>query len=621
LPQAILNALVDREAYRVCPLLTAGNFVSFCRARKMDVQAERLRQLERLGLFLPMLRIYRIDVPHKVEYVDDGRRYHDLGPLGENEAWDGALRNELAGFDFSQRVIRSWLEHRNAWDPRSEASPHVATIETEPRRHECYYSQFQIFELDDLLRPLTATVELEWALRNDGSIDPAWGDQLRSNLSGFAARVTRRDTPVADPDIGAICQIISDRYYPKTQGNERHVTIPMGGSHFFNWDWYAFARQWDAASVAHALNLDKAALTRIYERVFLQYRWTDPLENWQGLVRFIHLGKRQRLKDDALRAHSFGEMAKMLRLFHQDAFGEPLDAHAEFGHTVIDRTPDIMAEDDPLRALELVANDFGVNPKPQLVLFVEGATELMVVPLLFDRMYATTLGVFGIELVSVRGVSNATGGNDSSYSALWRLIDYLHHHQTIAFVLLDNEGLAPVNIDKGLRRAASIHFPDRRVTRPNYVKLWKLSFEMDNFNDSELAKALTRYAEGQARFSAADVKQCRESASLPKKNSKQRTLDVLYTERVGRNLNKPQFGRTLIELMFDPATKRKPQHRPIVRFLEKVAERAARNHQPLTHAMWEYNQRTGYFGTLRPGAVARRKNPFEIGTRKHRTSK
>ena len=301
----------------------------------------------------------------------------------------------------------------------------------------------------------------------------------------------------------------------------------------------------------------------------------------------------------------------MLRLFYHDAFGDPLDAHGEFGRTVIERTPDIMAEHDPLGALELVANDFGVNPKPQLVLFVEGATELTVVPMLFDRMYATTLGVFGIELVSVRGVSNATGGTNSSYSALWRLIDYLHHHQTIAFVLLDNEGLAPTNIGKGLRRAASIHFPDRRVTRPNYVKLWKLSFEMDNFNDPELAKALTRYAEGRASFSAADVKQCRESASLPKKKGKLRTLDVLYTERMGRNLNKPQFGRVLIDLMFDHATTRKPRHRPIVRFLEKVAERAARNHQPLTQTMWEYNQRTGYFGTLRPARLHDVKNPSE----------
>ena len=149
----------------------------------MNVQAERLRQLERLGLVLPMLRIYRIDVPHKVEYLDDGRRYRDHGLLRQDESWDGPVRTELAGFDFSQRVVRSWLQHGNVWDPRSETSPHSATIDTEPKRHECYYSQFQIFELEHLLRILTVTVEIEWALRDDGSIDPAWGDQLKSNLS------------------------------------------------------------------------------------------------------------------------------------------------------------------------------------------------------------------------------------------------------------------------------------------------------------------------------------------------------------------------------------------------------------------------------------------------------
>src|SRR5215469_7191209 len=55
------------------------------------------------------------------------RRYRDLRQLGENEAWDGAVRTELAGFGFNQRVIRSWLEHGNAWDPRRGVSPHSAT--------------------------------------------------------------------------------------------------------------------------------------------------------------------------------------------------------------------------------------------------------------------------------------------------------------------------------------------------------------------------------------------------------------------------------------------------------------------------------------------------------------
>src|SRR5258705_444212 len=382
LPERVTDLIIDREAYRVCRLLSLRDFVSFCRDRNMPVQAERLRHLERLGLFFPMLRIYRIDVIHKVEFLDVGSRYHDFGELREGESWDGDVQTELAGLDFSRRVIQSWIEHGNAWDPRTQISPHATTIDPDPRPHEAYYSQFQAFEVDYLLRPLTATVHIEWALRDDGTIDPAWGDQLKPNLSEFAANIARQRTQNPDRELSTLCQIVSDRYYPKTQGDERHIMIPMSG--------------------------------------------------------------------------------------------------LEFGTTVIQRVPDVIVEDDPLRALELVANDFGVNPKPQVVLFVEGATELAAVPRLFDKMFATTPNIIGIELVSLGGVSNATGGKDSTYSALWRLIDYLHHHQTIAFVLLDNEGLAPVNIGKGLRRAQSIHFPDRRATRPNYVKLWKLSLEMGN---------------------------------------------------------------------------------------------------------------------------------------------
>jgi hypothetical protein len=620
LPQPVTASIVDREAYRVCPLLSSDNFVSFCRARKLNVQVDRLRHFERLGLFLPILRAYRFDITLKVEFVDGGQRYRELGELKPGEAWDGDVLTELAQCDFGQEFIQSWIEHGYAWHPRGPASPHATTIDTDARRHEAYYSQFQIFELEPLLSALTAAANIEWALREDGSIDPEWGDRLKPQLSEFAAHIAKTFSSNSANEISVVCQIISDRYYPRTQTDERRVQVPAGRSGFHNWDWYAFARQWDAPRVAADLNLNKEELRRLYERVFLSYRTIDPLEKWRGLVRFVSVAKRLQLKDDALRALTLGEMARMLRLFYGDAFGESLDPHEEFGITVINRTPDIAAEDDPLRSLELVANNFGVNPKPQLVLFVEGATELAVVPLLFDRLYATTPGVLGIELVNLRGVSNATGGSDSSHSALWRLIDYLHHHQTIAFVLLDNEGLAPINIGKGLRRAYSIHFPDRRVTRPDYVKLWKLSFEMDNFNDAELAKALTRYAGGQAKFTGADVRLCRESAKAPrKKHTKMRTLDVLYMESTGKNLNKPQFGKSLIDLMFDPTTKRKPEHRPIVKFLVKVGERAAKNPQPVTHAIWEYNQRTGYFGTLRPGAVARRKDPF--GRAKKRPSK
>jgi phage tail protein X len=619
-PDRIADLIIAREAYRVCPLMPQREFVSFCRDRNIAVSHERLRKLERLKLLYPVLRVYRIDVTHKIELLDEGARYRDLGELNQDATWAGNTRTELAGFDFSSRVIRSWRENENAWDPRADASTHSETIDTDPRRHEAYYSQFQIFQLDLLIRSLTATVEIEWALGDDGTPDPSWGDWLKPNFAAFAARVAAQSASGDELALAVVCQVISDRYYPKTQSDERYITIPGGGSHFHDWDWYDYARRWDGPAVSALLQIGKDGTRSLYERIARASRHADPMEKWHELIRFVKVDQRKKLKGDALKAQSFAEMTKMLRLFHRDAFGEPLVAPSELSGTVIHRIPDITAEEDPLRALELVANSFGINPKPQAVLFLEGATELTVVPLIFDKLYATTPNVFGIELIGLGGVSNATGGRENSHSALWRLIDYLHHHQTMAFVLLDNEGLASTNVGKGLPRAHSIHFPDRRATRRNYVKLWRLSFEMDNFNDGELAKALGVYAEGKVSFSAAEVKLCRENSRAPKKNKKIRTLDVLYAEKTGRNLNKPQFGRTLVKLMFDADTKRKAELRPIARFLNQVAGLAARNHQPVTHAIWEYNQRSGHLGALRPGAVSRRKDPFGHPIKKQRKS-
>ena len=88
------------------------------------------------------------------------------------------------------------------------------------------------------------------------------------------------------------------------------------------------------------------------------------------------------------------------------------------------------------------------------------------------------------------------------------------------------------------------------------------------------------------------------------------TLQGLVAATMDPKLNKPDLGRALVERMFEASTIRPPLKRPISRFLIKVVELASRNHQPSTHAMWEYNQRTGFLGTLKPGAVAKRRNPY-----------
>jgi hypothetical protein len=47
----IADLLIEREAYRICPVMPQRNFVSFCRDRNIKVSDERLRHLEHLRLF------------------------------------------------------------------------------------------------------------------------------------------------------------------------------------------------------------------------------------------------------------------------------------------------------------------------------------------------------------------------------------------------------------------------------------------------------------------------------------------------------------------------------------------------------------------------------------------
>ena len=177
-------------------------------------------------------------------------------------------------------------------------------------------------------------------------------------------------------------------------------------------------------------------------------------------------------------------------------------AAAECGHvlphpnevrgSIVNHIPELDARRDVRRHLEFVANRFAVNPQPRLSLIVEGQSEEAAITRIFERYYGVHPGVLGIEIIVLGGVGAATGTSRSDrFGAIIRLIDYLHHHQTFAFLVLDiNENYAD-RLKQRARKARSIHVDRRYVTRPDYVRIWKQSFEFDNFSCTEIATALT----------------------------------------------------------------------------------------------------------------------------------
>jgi hypothetical protein len=596
-PANLLDLLINHDAFRVCRIMPEREFIRYCKERNIKVDSARLRQFERIGVFRPLLRVFRPEITYKMETGEHGWCY--AGELQEGEEWGGETRVEIAEFDPSTRAARNWRKEGLIWVPGQCNCEHEATIDTLAERHEAYYSRFQILPLDGIVTMLTMSVQLEWATLPDGTPNAKWSPRLRHNAGTWGRRAAAALRAPRDEDVIAVLlQLIANRFFYKTQSDSRQMTIGQ----FHDWEWGAYARAWAPDPFRQAVALDEKESRNFYE--WLDSRWThvDPVSRWYNLTRFVRIDKRKLLKDDALHGLALRDMAQMLRLFHREAFGKDLRPLGEVGVHIIKRVPDIDPEKDPMRALELSANDFGVNGKPQLVLFVEGETEQAILPVIFERLWGAPASRYGIEISNLGGVDNAAGGKEAPFSALWRLVDYLHHRQTLAFVLLDNEGYATRNVRDGLRKANSVHWPDRKATRRDHIKVWRTSFELENFSDTEIAQALNRIA-GKEIFARADVAACRAAVLAgPKKGQKLLTIDRLFEERSGVPLNKPRLGLILVDIMMDPANRRSPGNRPITKYLVRVARKASRNFQPVTQEDWEINQRSGYLGTLQPAA-------------------
>ena len=408
-----------------------------------------------------------------------------------------------------------------------------------------------------------------------------------------------------DRAVALLCQHISSRYYPQTQSDMRTRRIsaqPLSDRWIWvnslNWDWREEAGRWDPKKIEQFYRLTPEKLRHAYETLAREQSRCDPIELWYQLTQFISLHEREKLKGDALRAETLRAGAHMLRLLHQDLYGEEFPHPNEVTETIRADTPEIEIRRDVRRYLEFVTNRFGVNPQPRLSLIVEGKSEKVAIKQIFEEFYNFHPGIIGIEIIVLGGVDIATGNKKDRFRAILRLIDYLHHHQILTFLVLDNENHA-IKLKEGAKKAKSIHNERRYVTRPEYIRIWKDSFEFDNFSCTEIANALNELALGYATFTNKEV------LDVKKQNNPGSELKKLYNKKTAYDLNKVKLGKILARNMMPPNTKRNIESRPIIKILNRVKSLAARNHLPTTHGLWEINQASKYLGKRRKSQLGK----------------
>ncbi len=568
LPVNVGRAIVEAGAVIACPLLGTDRFIKFCRERGLSIDRERLLRLERLGLFAP---VFRIRTPKK-----DTSPFYIPARKGNN--W----------------FTKKWARDTTGIPPAYEVPDH------KDRTQEGYFSAFQIDYLHIVLQEMTLQVQLDSYLDRNGeqSIDwqnngDSWMQYAGSCLESLRAHEHRRS-------VALLCQFISNRYFPNTQGDQRMIQV--GGGHYsdqwisvngFDWNWYKDVNNWKPQTAERLFDLTRDKLHHAYNGLAVAQAHCDPLERWYQLTQFVAVGERKKLKGDALRAETLRAGAHMLRLLYKDLYDDDLPNPNEVTGTIITHIPELPVRQDPRRYLEFVVNRFGLNPQPKLSLIVEGQSEEVAVQKIFEKYFGAHPGKYGIEIIVLGSVDVATGSKkEDRFRAILRLIDYLHHHQTITFLILDNENYAE-RLKRESRKSKSIHSKQRYVTRPEYIRIWKDALEFDNFSCSEIAAAMNELVQGYASFTSAEVAACKKD---PNPGS---SLQKLYQKKAQYGLQKIKLNEILIEHMMSPHSRRRIENRPIIKVLERVARLAARNPLPTMYETWEKNQASKYLGKKR----------------------
>jgi len=577
-----LKYIIENEHFIICPFLPTDQFIQYCKDRGIQISRKQLEQFEKLEIFYPIARVRYPKIKTKIEYVDNGKRYRDLGILKDGEEWSGEIKEEYAGFYLKKGYAMDWLEEGHLWNPASQPFQAWKTFKDGKgyRQTESFYSIFQCYTLYDLIQLTKIELRAEaWVSHSKEDIN------VTSKVLDWAEMVisSHQKNGIEGEAAVATCQIISNRYFPITQSDRRTIIVP--GNEY----WHKYCRDWDAKAVLDDLGMNIDELKKLHAQVAFDAKNVDPLERWYELISFVSVGQKKKLKGKALFAQTLYSMEQMLRLFYDDLTGNKLLAPDESPFWEKDKFYGEGVTKNELQYLEFLTNQYNLNPRPNLILVVEGNGEAEQFPRLAKELFRLSFPQLGIEVVNIHGVGNFTGKKSTDkYGALEKFIDDYHYRQTIVFVVLDNEGRVQT-VRQNLLKANSKCYPKRKVTKNEYICVWNKNIEFDNFTHNEIAKAMTTLSDNRHLFKDNDIADCENGFSAREGNS----LEKLFNNMLGYDLSKPK----LLEILFGFIISNPETERPVVQVIQEVINLAGKNHyRPVTMDIWQKNQESGFFG-------------------------
>ena len=240
------------------------------------------------------------------------------------------------------------------------------------------------------------------------------------------------------------------------------------------------------------------------------------------------------------------------------------------------------------KRLFYLANDFGLNYQPKVMVFFEGKTEENIFPYIFEKYAGIASEDFGIEFFNIRGISKFFGSgipvNISDKSSQKKIISNLNYlisynlnkWQMFPFFVGDAEN----NIGHLLDTGVTLSFNRKPYPLPNeWRHIWGASnqpfpgkdFEMANFTDNELAICLSEVLKKQ--ITPDQVKEKRDAGQGIKQ------IDSLVGDT-----NKITIVKKLYQDLFESYEQKREiglLDRPIFKLIDRLGSLAEQNHPPV----------------------------------------
>lgn len=582
-----IERLIEDELFIVCPPISTENFISYCKKRGVSVCRDNLELYERLGIFYPIARVELPKYRKKIEYSNDRTSYIDLGILQDDDDWRGEIKEEYGQFWWGKDIASDFHQEGRLWSPKEKtfaARENFHDKELEWTKIESYYSIFQIFPLHGIREMLSLNVSLtEWSTVDSDAIVKFI--KQTDTYSKQVIHMLGKPNNFANT-ISLVSQAISNRYYPKTQTDRRVISISRTDV-YHDWSWHTYRRKWNPKTELKKLGIDDTKIKECQRSMSSAACDCDPLENWYDLVQFISIEKKRRLKGAALLAQTFYAMEMMLRMFYKDLTGVGLSVDCDLEPKWKERVYGKGIPDTNMPFLEYLTNEFHLNPRPRMILVVEGKSEYEQIPRLAEILH-TSFDALGIMVELLEGIGGAKS------EKLERFIDHYHNLQTIVYLVLDNDNHAKQFRRKLLNTKSKYKEDNRFITRDDYIYLWDKCFEFDNFTDAEIAHALSAMYQT-CTFSEDEIAVCRNEFG----KRKGKDIDELVKGKTNLTLNKPLLAKQLVDNltknMDEEFVDGKPKRKLITKILE-ICDLASRNYQPHSDKLRKTNQDSGHLG-------------------------